>query len=317
MDDDLLSLVLSWVTLRGEAVYQARLAPPWRLTFPPGDSHVYVVESGRADLRLDNGAVRPLEAGSIALLPHGLGHMLSDDPQEATPPRDAFDPGVFDAQRLLLGDGAETAPTRIIGGRFRYARHPLPPLLRALPTAICLAPPPSGPPDWQQAITFFIRQEVDGRAPGASLMLSRIIELLVIRTLRSWAGERLPAENWLVGRASRLSAALSAMHDHPEQKWTVGGLAALSGMSRSIFAETFTKAIGEPPLRYLARWRLALAADLLTSTDLAIGEIIERVGYLSEPGFSRAFKAVYGVAPNHFRRGSTPEDDQLSRREVS
>ena len=302
MDDDLLSQVLSWVRLRGERVYHTQLSPPWRLRFTAGASHILMVESGQVDLRPSGEPGFALEAGDVVLMPHGLGHELSNDPSRQALSRDAFAPACFDASRLLISNGTGKAATKLIGGQFRYDRHPLPPLLRQLPTVIRLKPGAEGPPEWRRAITFFLMQEVSQRAPGASLMLSRIIDLLVIRTLRSWADEQAPSATWLAGhRVARLSAAIKAMHDHPADDWSVAALAKISGMSRSVFAETFSSVIGEPPLRYLARWRLALAADLLTNTELKIADIVARVGYSSEPGFSRAFKSAYGRSPSHYR----------------
>jgi AraC-like DNA-binding protein len=69
-------------------------------------------------------------------------------------------------------------------------------------------------------------------------------------------------------------------------------------MSRSAFAEHFNKLVGDTPLRYLTRWRLSLANELLRSGSVSVSEAAHRVGYASEAGFSRAFKAHHGHAPN-------------------
>jgi len=69
-------------------------------------------------------------------------------------------------------------------------------------------------------------------------------------------------------------------------------------MSRSIFAERFTAAVGEPPLRYLSRWRLTIAADMLRSGGLKVTEAAYKTGYASDAAFSRAFKSHFGYAPS-------------------
>ena len=102
-------------------------------------------------------------------------------------------------------------------------------------------------------------------------------------------------EDPVVGRALKL------LHGSPFEDWTVERLAKEAGVSRSILADRFTDAIGQPPMRYLAHWRLQLAADLVRSTDLGIGEIASRVGYESEAAFSRAFKRHHGKAPGAWR----------------
>jgi transcriptional regulator GlxA family with amidase domain len=77
-------------------------------------------------------------------------------------------------------------------------------------------------------------------------------------------------------------------------------------MSRSRFAELFGKAVGEPPLRYLHRWRLATAADLLRESNLSVGEIARSIGYESEAAFSRAFKTMFGTPPREARGHANP-----------
>ena len=56
-------------------------------------------------------------------------------------------------------------------------------------------------------------------------------------------------------------------------------LAGVTGVSRAALARRFTELVGEPPMTYLASWRLALAADLLRDTDATIGTLARRVGY--------------------------------------
>ncbi len=55
-------------------------------------------------------------------------------------------------------------------------------------------------------------------------------------------------------------------------------------------------------MRYLAGWRLQLAAQLLTSGNRRISQIAGEVGYESEPAFSRAFRRHFGVSPNRYRQ---------------
>jgi AraC-like DNA-binding protein len=94
------------------------------------------------------------------------------------------------------------------------------------------------------------------------------------------------------------------LHAEPHRAWTVDTLARGAALSRSAFADRFTTLVGVPPMQYLTRWRLALAADSLRSTRDAIGRISERAGYESEAAFSRAFKREFGTPPASWRRAS-------------
>jgi AraC-like DNA-binding protein len=123
-----------------------------------------------------------------------------------------------------------------------------------------------------------------------------MIDLLVIRTLRTWA-ERDPRPSASL-RDDRIAKVLRSIHGEPAHPWTLDSLAQRAAMSRSAFAEHFTKLVGYSPLRYLTRWRLSLADELLRSGSVGVAVAAQRVGYSSEAGFSRAFKAHHGYAPN-------------------
>ncbi|WP_241238278.1 cupin domain-containing protein [Nocardioides pantholopis] len=139
--------------------------------------------------------------------------------------------------------------------------------------------------------------ELVGDEPGQSAVLDRLLDLLVVRCARAaLADPSGTAADPLVGRVLR------AMEEHPERPWTVASLATHVGLSRAALARRFTARMGEPPLTYLTRWRLALAADLLAGTDQTIGAIAARVGYGTPFALSAAFKRVHGESPRDYRR---------------
>ncbi|HJY86040.1 MAG TPA: helix-turn-helix transcriptional regulator, partial [Candidatus Acidoferrales bacterium] len=90
----------------------------------------------------------------------------------------------------------------------------------------------------------------------------------------------------------------------PSDPWTIGELARRVGISRSVLAERFRHFLGVPPMAYLARWRMQLGAQLLTSTPRSVAQIAAEVGYESEPAFNRAFKREFGSPPARFRMKS-------------
>jgi AraC-like DNA-binding protein len=90
------------------------------------------------------------------------------------------------------------------------------------------------------------------------------------------------------------------------EPWTVDDLGREVGLSRSALAERFTRLIGEPPMHYLARWRIQLAAHRLRNSDTPLVRIAEEVGYESEAAFNRAFKRQFGVPPATWRKNVAP-----------
>ena len=92
------------------------------------------------------------------------------------------------------------------------------------------------------------------------------------------------------------------MHARPAHNWTLEELAKQAGLSRSVLAERFMQFVGIPPMQYLAKWRMQIAAELLTGSNVNVGTIAAQIGYESEAAFSRAFKKMIGVPPSAWRR---------------
>jgi transcriptional regulator GlxA family with amidase domain len=105
---------------------------------------------------------------------------------------------------------------------------------------------------------------------------------------------------------------LAILHSRVEHAWTIAELAKEVGMSRSALLERFDRYLSEPPMTYLTKWRLQLAARRLTSTPRSVAEIAGQVGYESEAAFSRAFKREFGVPPAKFRRERRTEAGSVS-----
>jgi AraC-like DNA-binding protein len=120
-------------------------------------------------------------------------------------------------------------------------------------------------------------------------------------------GTRSDADSFLVAvQDHNLGRASNCMHEDFARDWTLGELAQVCRMSRSVFAERFKQMVGVPPMVYLAQWRMLKARDLLIGTELPMAEISERVGYASEFAFAKAFKKVLGRPPGALRRRQAP-----------
>jgi len=154
----------------------------------------------------------------------------------------------------------------------------------------------------------FIRaaiDEADNRRSGGEGVLARLSELMFIEVVRRYV-ESLPPEQtgWLAGLRDRhVGHALNLLHGKPSHPWTLDQLAKEVGLSRSVFVERFSHFVGQPPMQYLAEWRMQIAAGLLSQTSDNVARIAAAVGYESEAAFSRAFKKVVGLPPAAWRRG--------------
>lgn len=79
-------------------------------------------------------------------------------------------------------------------------------------------------------------------------------------------------------------------------------LAQLVGISKSALSRQFVAHLGNPPQRWLRNHRLNLAARLLRTTTLRVGEVARRVGFSDPLHFSRAFSSEYGVSPREYSK---------------
>lgn len=265
IDPDLLSQVLSQIRLSGDFVYSANLEPGDRLNLSPEHATICVVTEGA----LKRGD-RVIETGELLLLPRGLVTGVAGD---------------------LVADSA----ARVAVCRFRFDPLTLVTLVSGLPDYIHIRHADGG--NWLGNIAYFMLAEVGDIQPGASLMISRLIDLMIIRTLRTWV-QLGGAVGWLGGLSDiRIARTLKGIHARPFDRWNLADLAALAGMSRSSFSNRFTELVGVSPLRYHNNWRLTLARDALKAGSTRVGDVALSVGYVSEAAFSRAYKAQFGHSP--------------------
>jgi AraC-like DNA-binding protein len=203
--------------------------------------------------------------------------------------------------RLGWHDGGSVsgATTLIVGAypvRGEISRR----LLEALPVVLRVEAGGTGDP-----VLDHLAAEVAVDAPGQQVVLDRLLDWMLVCTLREWfdrPGGKPPAW-WAAQRDPVAGDALRLLHAEPAAPWTVSSLADRIGVSRSTLAKRFSDLVGEPPLTYLTRWRMTLAADLLIEQRAAtIAEIAGTVGYSDPFGFSAAFKRIRGMNPSEFRR---------------
>jgi AraC-like DNA-binding protein len=162
--------------------------------------------------------------------------------------------------------------------------------------------------------------ESRARRAGGESVLARLSELMFVEVVRRHL-RNLPDEHagWLAGLRDPIAGrALTLLHGRPAHEWTLDGLARASSTSRSVLAERFKHFVGEPPMQYLAQWRMQLAAGMLASGNMNIALVAGEVGYGSEAAFSRAFKKLVGVSPAAWRderrvSGASPDRKRLSR----
>jgi AraC-like DNA-binding protein len=162
---------------------------------------------------------------------------------------------------------------------------------------------------WLTSLMQVGAQETSAPRAGGGTLLAKMAELLFVEALRRYI-EQLPEQQtgWLAGLRDRfVGRALALLHERPERDWTVEELAEKVGLSRSSLAQRFTEYLGQPPMQYLTRWRLTIAAQRLRNEHASVARIAADSGYDSEAAFNRAFKRTFATTPAAWRRGEQAE----------
>jgi transcriptional regulator GlxA family with amidase domain len=203
---------------------------------------------------------------------------------------------------MRAGGGGTT--TRLVCGYLTCDPLLCGPILDSLPAMLKVNVRTDRSGHWlEQSILHLLDEAASDRA-GSEAMLAKLSEALFVDTLRRYVtGLPDQATGWIAGaRDPIVGKSLALFHKRPSHPWTIAGLAAEVGLSRSALVERFTRYLSDPPMAYLTGWRLRLAADALTSTSKGVAEIAAEVGYESEAAFNRAFKRLFGLPPARYRR---------------
>lgn len=331
---DPLSDVLRAVRLTGAVFFRVFATSPWVIEMPdtsalasvtlPRAQHVisyHVVTHGSCYGALLGDAPVPLAEGDVLVLPHGDPYVMSiaagmrggPNPAEVLAFMAEMVAGRLPSAVVEEGGGPEQLG--LVCGFLGCDARPFNPLLTALPRLLPVRQAFAAGSPLGRLIDFAIAESQERRAGGECVRL-RLSELMFVEVVRRYLAA-LPAEQtgWLAGLRDRIiGRALALLHERLGEAWTLEKLAKEVGLSRSALAERFTHFVGDPPMQYLARWRMQAAARLLADGQAKVSTVGVQVGYDSEAAFSRAFKKMAGVPPAAWRsRYATPPPAALPR----
>ncbi len=306
---DALTGLLDSPRARGAFLLRSVLDPPWSLRIcDRAPVSLMAMIRGTAWVLPDGGEPVRIGPGDLVVLRGPDSYTVADEP--TTAPQIVIHPG----QRCTTPTGEPLTLARDLGvrtwgtdphgasvmlsGTYETAGEISRRLLDALPPVAVL---PAA--QFDTPLLPMLADEVVRDAPGQEVVLDRMLDLLLITVLRAWfSRSEAQAPAWyraqadpVVGRAIRM------LQNDPARPWTVAVLAGALGVSRAALARRFSELVGEPPMTFLAGWRLALAADLLLEPGATVVSVARKVGYGSAFALSAAFKRVRGVSPQQHR----------------
>jgi AraC-like DNA-binding protein len=311
---DPLGDALHYLRMSGIFYSRCEFTAPWGLELPAmtGCLMFHVVMLGRYWLEVAGAEPRLLQPGDLALVPHGEGHRLASEP--GTPAAKLFDlPHEHLSERYeILRQGGGGAPTSLICGVVRFDHPAAHHLVNVLPRLISVEAWSLPELEWIQSTLRFMAAEARELRPGGETVITRLADILVIQAIRAWIARDPAAQTGWLGalRDQQVGRAITLIHREPARAWTVASLASEVAISRSAFAARFTELVGEPPMRYVTRWRMLVALTWLKEDGATLGELAARLGYRSEAAFSRAFKRLIGVWPGTIRRNGNAPNHQ-------
>lgn len=314
---DAYSEILSGVMLRGAVYFTAEFSAPWGLSVPasnimtariaPGAEHLilyHLVVEGGALIDLPDGQSLELKTGDVVVFPNADPHHMSSGKGAARPfPNYGISAKIqaHDLRPLRAGGGGEIS--RFVCGYMTCDPYFFRPVLNGLPPVfkVNLRTDRSG--QWLENSILHLVEEASSAQIGSEAMLVKLSEALFVETLRRYiAGLPKHQLGWLAGaRDPIVGKCLGLLHGRIAHPWTIAELANEVGISRSALVDRFTRYLSVPPMTYLTRWRLELAARTLERTSRGVAEIAGDVGYESEAAFSRAFKREFGLPPGQYR----------------
>lgn len=274
---DRLSALLERFRVHAHLFHAGPLCGVTHFAAAPGRAFLHVLRRGEMEVthRPRSGAPRRLRLcePTLLLYPRPLEHDFHNAPLE--------------------GSDFVCATLDFDGG----ARHPL---VQALPALLAL--PIAEVTGIEQTLSLLFAETERVRC-GQRLLAGRLFEVLLLQVLR-WLMDHPGADTVQTGLLAglahpRLARALTRLHEHPGQDWTLPAMAQAAGMSRSAFAAEFRATLGTTPGAYLLAWRVSLAQALIRQ-GLQVRQVSDQLGYASAAAFSRAFAQAVGASPREW-----------------
>lgn len=254
-----------------------------------------LIINGECSFETEPNKLSRLCAGDFVLVPAGLNCAMASSDNAMNGPDDT--PTILSNGDMRINDGDIEKGISYLVGHFEYGSIDAKMILSLLPDVIHI----SNASRLSSVVKLIIDESRSNRC-AREVILARLLEVMFIEALRA-KNENEITKSLVNGLTdARLAIAIRLMHSNLDRAWTIAQLAKEAGLSRSVFFDRFTQAVGLAPMEYLQNWRLASAKNMLINGKYKVSEIAERIGYGSASAFSLAFSRQVGMPPIAFAR---------------
>lgn len=288
---DAFSQILHLLKLDASVYFNAKVCGNWRINEHTLNATCFhLVTVGNCVLDVPGHFNGILNCGDLVIFPRELAHSMV--PGKAQTGEQAW----FDHHLAQDMEG-----TGLLCGEMRFQHKGSRYILDALPRIFVIRYDASN--SWLRSLLEMIVTENMSVSPASKALLDKLSELLFTYALRQYLTDH-PSKVGVLAIYGhpRLAQAINAIHQHPEQEWTLESMAKEAALSRTSFVETFKKVSGWTPGQYLTWWRMQLAWSMLRNGE-STAEVANNVGYKSESAFSRIFQKTFSIAAGKVRRG--------------
>jgi AraC-like DNA-binding protein len=313
---DALTEVFKSIHLESTDCYRLELSASWEMSMAAFNGAIFLaVGRGSVWLEVEGMDTQiPLVGGDLVVLTEGQYHVLRDSHSKMLGERSHNSVIEIEFDRLLqdravdrpnvLRIGGGGLSTTVIYGRFYFTPLSENPLLSALPSLLIIKGEDGRNVEWLNTTLQFMASEIAIARPGSEIVVERLANILLVQVVRAYIANRECGDRcWLTALIDpHIGAALNLIHRYPDRSWTIEQLAEQVGVSRTTFFTQFRELVGEPPNKYLTRWRMQRASQFLRLKNTTIAEVANLVGYESEASFSKAFKQWTGRSPGAYRQ---------------
>jgi AraC-like DNA-binding protein len=295
--DDAISEALRALTVQSSVFCTSELHAPWGFRVESSTvAKFHLVLAGECWLTLEGREPARIGRGDLVILPGGDAHNLgagTDRPSVSLNGLLEERPLGDDLALRIDGDGPLT---RLLCGGFVLGTEVPRSALSLLPRVLLVDAAALAVSAWLEPVLLTLAGQAQEQLPGTQVMQAKIAEVFIAEALRSWLidAER---SGLIVGTElvdEPVAVALETIRERFDERWTLAGLAADAGLSRTALATRFRLLVGDSPMHYLTRTRLSHAAGLLATTRLSHYEIAYLSGYGTEAALAKAFKRERG-----------------------
>lgn len=271
-------------------------AGQWRIVRESGGEAFYcAVLEGECLINVNGQGSKLLVAGDFILIP--AAYAFDSTNTGASRPTEITMPTFISEGHVRIGSTTGPAELVMNVGHCTFDTQDKQLIVSLLPNEILIK-------GQRRFVTLLelLLDESRARRPGREGVLMRLLQLLLVESLRSNHDLSKTAGILQGLQHEKIAIALHLIHEKPGFDWQIAQLASHCAMSRSSFFATFNETVGMPPMQYLLFWRMSLAKKALISSNDKIEQIAFRAGYQSASAFHVAFNKYVGIPPGVFRR---------------